>query len=215
MGFIVQRLRTALGGILRRLERSAFRLPFPVSLLDGILRQVVREVRRLATSPAPLRTRLVHHAVRPAALGLLDVHALPLEGSLELVLVLGHDAGVLDGIPEPLIERRTLAAPFGPCRLPVLRERRLAHHGEAVLNRQPVVDGSDALVVHAVGESLARRLVVVADGRVDMEAPALAVGVDGDPARGLRRYFLAQEVSVLHRPLDVLRLVDVHLVRCP
>lgn len=93
----------------------------------------------------------------------------------------------------------------------LLLGRLRTHDGEANLVAQLVVLALHARVVGALRDGHARYQIMIGDGRVDMYAAALAVGMNRDPARGVRSHFLAQEVSVLARPLHVLGNVIVRM----
>ena len=107
-------------------------------------------------------------------------------------MVAGVRHAVAQNALEGLDAELTLA--LGPCgRLPGGFG---THDGEPHLAAQPVV-----LALHG------RMVGAVRDGRMDVHAAALAIGVDRDPAGGVRGHFLAQGIAVLARPLDILGAV--------
>lgn len=58
-------------------------------------------------------------------------------------------------------------------------------------------------MVGAVRDGRAGYQIMVRDGRMDVHAAALAVGMDRDPAGSVQGNLLAREVAVFVRPLDV------------
>ena len=124
-------------------------------------------------------------------------------------------AGVRHAVAQDALEGLDAELPLalGPCgRLPGGFG---THDGEPHLAAQPVVLALHGRMVGAVRDGRAGYQIMVRDGRVDVHAAALAVGVDRDPAGGVRGNFLAQEVAVFARPLDVLGAVTGKLLGGP
>lgn len=185
--------------------------------LDALAGQVVGEVGGTAPSlalalavevvglVAPAHGLLAGLLVNLAGLGQLDVANLQL--LKELLHVARMVAGVLHAVAQKALEgldaelllalgpRGSLLGGFG------------THDGEPHLAAQPVVLALHGRMVGAVRDGRAGYQIMVRDGRMNVHAAALAVGVDRDPAGSVRGHLLAQEVAVFARPLDVLGAV--------
>ena len=202
------------GVLLRYLKLALLRLEVRLDALAG---QVVGEVGGTAPSLAPALAVGVVGLVAPAhgllagllvdlaGLGQLDVANLQL--LKELLHVARMVAGVRHAVAQNTLEGLDAELPLalGPCgRLPGGFG---THDREPHLAAQPVVLALHGRMVGAVRDGRAGHQVMVRDGRMDVHAAALAVGVDRDPAGSVRGHFLAQGIAVLARPLDVLGAV--------
>ena len=210
------------GVLLGRLKLALLRLEVRLDALAG---QVVGEVGGAAPSLAPALAVGVAGLVAPAH-GLLSGLLVDLAGlgpldaaNLQLLEELLHVARMVAGVRHAVAQNALegldaeLPLALGPCgRLPGGFG---THDGEPHLAAQPVVLALHGRMVGAVRDGRAGYQVMVRDGRMDVHAAALAVGVDRDPAGSVRGHFLAQEVAVFARPLDVLGAVPGKLFGGP
>jgi hypothetical protein len=123
----------------------------------------------------------------------------------------GVETRLLDRIPELLVEGRQVTTLIGPVGTRSGRRRRRCHLHPFLLH-EGVVSALHLPVHTEVPWCLTGDGVVVQDRNVDVNASALAVGVNNDHRGTVWPHLLGQQECQVTRPLQVAGIVDIQFV---